>query len=98
VSDAFPKSITVEAVQAADAVVLLGDVTAPAIDPPAAADAEFPRPRIERWDVPDLENQPDEVVRAALDEIDIRVLKLLAELLSARRPVTEPTGSSARDR
>ena len=97
VSDAFPKAITAEAVQAADALVLIGGVTAPTIDPIAAADAEFPRPRIERWDVPDLENQPDEAVRAALDDLDVRVLVLLAEMLSARRPVTEPTGSSARD-
>jgi protein-tyrosine-phosphatase len=98
-SDAFPKAVTAEAVHAADALILLGDVSTPTIDPPAAGRADGPAPRIERWELelPHLEDQTDEVVSAALDDLDVRVLVLLAGLLSTRRLVTDSTGSSTAD-
>jgi arsenate reductase len=95
-SDAFPKAITTEALQTADALILVGDVAEPTIAPPAARRAEVPAPRIERWELPPLEDQTDEAVRAALEDLDVRVLALLSELLSAaRRPVTEPRPSAS---
>jgi hypothetical protein len=39
--------------------------------------------RVQHWDVPPLRDHPDDVIRRALDRLEIKVLSLLAELLFA---------------
>lgn len=38
---------------------------------------------MQHWDVPPLRDHPDDVIRRALDRLEIKVLSLLAELLFA---------------
>ncbi|MHA6630617.1 hypothetical protein ACU61A_34700 [Pseudonocardia sichuanensis] len=81
-SDEFPKAVTREALHVADAVIVLGDATPPAIGSPDGIEAGVARVRTGRWSLPELRDQPDDVIRAALDELDVHVLRLLADLLA----------------
>ncbi len=75
-SEEFPKPLTDEFVQAADAVITMGCGDACPI---------YPGKRYEDWDLDDPAGQDVEAVRAIRDEIDQRVQRLMAELL----PVAE---------
>lgn len=66
-----PKTWTDEMVQAADVVVTMGCGEACPV---------FPGTRYLDWEVQDPKDQPVEVVRAIVDDIDVRVRGLLAEL------------------
>jgi protein-tyrosine-phosphatase/DNA-binding transcriptional ArsR family regulator len=70
----FPKPLTDEVVQAADAVITMGCGDACPI---------FPGKRYLDWDLEDLAGKPVERVRAIRDDIDRRVQALLAELVPA---------------
>lgn len=76
-SDAFPKAVTDEALQTADVLVIVGDSVAPTLETAA--------PRVERWGLPRLDGDPADIARATLDDLDIRVLALLSEVLAAAR-------------
>ena len=71
-SDEFPKPLTDEVVQAADAVVTMGCGDACPI---------YPGKRYEDWVLDDPDGQDLETVRRIRDEIDGRVQKLISELL-----------------
>ncbi len=73
-SKEFPKPLTDEAVQAADAVVTMGCGDACPV---------YPGKRYLDWQVADPHGQPIEVVREIRDDIDRRVRALVAELLPA---------------
>lgn len=70
-SKEFPKPLTAEAVQAADVVITMG-----------CGDAcpYFPGKRYLDWQLDDPAGKPIDQVRPIRDEIDRRVLDLLAEL------------------
>jgi arsenate reductase len=70
----FPKPLTDEFVQAADAVITMGCGDACPI---------YPGKRYEDWELDDPAGQPVEVVRRIRDQIDARVQQLLAELVPA---------------
>lgn len=70
-ADAYPKPLTDEVVQAADAVVTMGCGDACPI---------HPGKRYLDWHLPDPEGRSLEEVRAIRDQIDARVTGLLAEL------------------
>ncbi|GAA4727479.1 arsenate reductase/protein-tyrosine-phosphatase family protein [Phytohabitans rumicis] len=72
--EAFPKPLTDDAVRGADVIVLLADVA-------VVAGSEVTG-QLLRWDVGALEGQPYEVLEAARDELDLRVLRLLADVLT----------------
>ena len=68
----FPKPLTNETAQAADVVVTMGcGDTCPI----------YPGKRYLDWDLPDPAGLPPDAVRPIVDDIDIRVQDLLAELL-----------------
>jgi arsenate reductase len=73
-SKEFPKPLTDEFVQAADAVITMGCGDACPI---------YPGKRYEDWELQDPAGQPVEVVRRIRDQIDARVQALLAELVPA---------------
>jgi arsenate reductase (thioredoxin) len=68
----FPKPLTDEVVRAADVVITMGCGDACPI---------YPGKRYEDWVVDDPEGQDLDAVRRIRDEIDVRVQKLVAELL-----------------
>ena len=71
VEDHVPTLLTVEGVQEADVVVTMGcGETCPV----------FPGKTYEDWQVEDPKGQPIEVVRAIVDDVEARVLDLLARL------------------
>ena len=70
---AFPKPLTDEAVRAADVVITMGCGDACPI---------YPGRRHEDWVLDDPAGQSIESVRVIRDEIDVRVQKLVAELLA----------------
>jgi arsenate reductase (thioredoxin) len=70
----FPKPLTDQAVEAADVVITMGCGDACPI---------YPGKRYEDWQLQDPAGQPVEVVRGIRDQIDRRVLRLLAELVPA---------------
>jgi len=70
----FPKPLTDEVVQAADAVITMGCGDACPI---------YPGKRYLDWDLDDPAGKPIEQVRAIRDQIDRRVQALLAELVPA---------------
>jgi protein-tyrosine-phosphatase len=72
-SKAFPKPVTDEAVRAADVVVTMGCGDACPV---------YPGTRYEDWVLEDPAGKSVEQVRPIRDEIDRRVLALLAELTS----------------
>jgi arsenate reductase len=72
-SEAFPKPLTDEVVRAADAVVTMGCGDACPV---------YPAKRYEDWEVEDPAERSIEDVRRIRDDIDVRVRKLLDELLS----------------
>lgn len=72
----FPKPLTHEFVQGADVVITMGCGDACPI---------FPGKRYEDWELDDPAGQGVEAVRVIRDEIDKRVLLLLAELLPAEQ-------------
>ena len=76
----FPKPLTDEAVQAADAVITMGCGDACPI---------YPGKRYLDWELDDPAGKPVEKVRAIRDEIDRRVQRLLGELVPA---ASEPAG------
>ena len=71
-SEAFPKPLTDEVVQAADVVVTMGCGDACPI---------FPGKRYEDWELDDPAGKDLETVRRIRDEIDQRVQRLVAELI-----------------
>jgi protein-tyrosine-phosphatase len=71
-SQEFPKPLTDEFVQAADAVITMGCGDACPI---------FPGKRYEDWELDDPAGQDVAAVRVIRDEIDQRVQRLMAELL-----------------
>jgi arsenate reductase (thioredoxin) len=72
-----PKLLTFEGVQEADVVVTMGcGETCPV----------FPGKRYEDWPLDDPKGQDVVTVRRIVDEIEVRVLALLAELQRARNP------------
>ena len=73
VSTEFPKPITDEVVRAADAVITMGCGDACPI---------YPGKRYEDWALDDPAGQDVDTVRRIRDEIDIRVQKLISELLA----------------
>ena len=85
-SDAFPKAVTREAVHVADVVVTLGESDSGITGLPSTAETDASLARILHWDLPSLTDQPDDFICAALVELDIRVLALHAEILSAAEP------------
>jgi arsenate reductase (thioredoxin) len=68
----FPKPLTDEAVRAADVVITMGCGDACPI---------FPGKRYEDWELEDPAGKDIEAVRRIRDEIDLRVERLVAELL-----------------
>jgi len=70
----FPKPLTDEVVQAADAVITMGCGDACPL---------YPGKRYEDWELDDPAGKPVEQVRAIRDELDRRVQALLAELVPA---------------
>lgn len=87
---AFPKPLTADALQAADVIVLLGGVPEPA-DLTDQSEAVAGR-QVRRWDVDDLAtNDSAAEVQGTRDDLDRRVLLLLADLLSAPRPAAPPS-------
>jgi arsenate reductase len=70
---AFPKPLTDEAVRAADVVITMGCGDACPV---------YPGRRYEDWVLDDPAGQSIESVRVIRDEIDLRVQKLVAELLA----------------
>ena len=74
ISKEFPKPMTDEVVQAADAVITMGCGDACPI---------YPGKRYEDWALDDPAGQDLDAVRAIRDEIDRRVQTLLRELLSS---------------
>ena len=75
-SEEFPKPLTDEFVQAADAVITMGCGDACPI---------FPGKRYEDWELDDPAGQHVAAVRVIRDQIDERVQRLMAELLPAER-------------
>jgi arsenate reductase len=73
-TQAFPKPLTTEAVQASDVVITMGCGDACPV---------FPGKRYLDWQLEDPAGQPVEAVRRIRDEIDHRVQGLVAELLAA---------------
>ena len=71
-SEEFPKPLTDEFVRDADVVITMGCGDACPI---------YPGKRYEDWDLDDPAGQDLETVRRIRDEIDVRVRKLIAELL-----------------
>ena len=70
-SEEFPKPLTDEVVQAADAVITMGCGDACPV---------YPGKRYEDWELDDPAGQPPEKVREIRDAIALRVELLLAEL------------------
>ncbi len=75
VADEFPKPLTDEFVEAADAVITMGCGDACPI---------YPGKRYEDWELADPDGQDLETVREIRDEIESRVERLLAEVLADR--------------
>ncbi|WUI00811.1 hypothetical protein OHR68_03055 [Spirillospora sp. NBC_00431] len=91
---AFPKPLTPDALQAADVIILLDDVPEPTdlADPVSQRRAVAGR-QVRRWDVDDLAacgSLTATAVQDARDDLDHRVLLLLADLLSPHRPSPPP--------
>jgi protein-tyrosine-phosphatase len=72
-SEAFPKPLTDEFVRAADAVVTMGCGDACPI---------YPGKKYEDWELEDPAGKDTGAVRRVRDEIDVRVQRLVAELLN----------------
>ena len=72
-SKEFPKALTDEVVQAADAVITMGCGDACPI---------YPGKRYEDWELEDPHGKDLETVRRIRDEIDGRIRELLAELVA----------------
>lgn len=84
-AEVFPKAVTREAVAVADVVITLGQANLdpePPTSPEPATDSQPSVRRVLHWDLPVLDGQPDDVIRAAIDGLDRRVLGLLVELLT----------------
>ncbi|MFB9925238.1 arsenate reductase ArsC [Amycolatopsis halotolerans] len=79
----FPQPLTAEGVRSADVVITMGCGDACPV---------FPGKRYLDWKLDDPAGLPVEQVRPIRDEIDRRVRALLAELVSASRPCTKPSG------
>jgi arsenate reductase (thioredoxin) len=75
-SEEFPKPLTDEFVQAADAVITMGCGDACPI---------FPGKRYEDWELDDPAGRDVAAVRVIRDQIDERVQRLMAELLPAEQ-------------
>ena len=73
-SAAYPKPLTDEVVRAADSVVTMGCGDACPV---------YPGKQYLDWELADPEGQPLEQVRAIRDEINTRVIALLADLIPA---------------
>jgi protein-tyrosine-phosphatase len=81
--DAFPKPLTDEVVRAADVVITMGCGDACPI---------YPGKRYEDWELDDPAGQDVAVVRRIRDEIDVRVQRLVGDLLP-----DAPVESTARE-
>jgi protein-tyrosine-phosphatase len=75
---AFPKPLTGDAVEGADLIVLLGIRAEPA----PGADRISGLEEAVRWSIPDLEDVGYQQLQLGRDELDRRVLRLLADVLS----------------
>lgn len=75
-SDAFPKTVTSEAIQVANLVITLSGAT---VD---TDHADLPDHQVQHWGLPNLAGAPDDAIRDVLNDLDRRVLKLLADLLA----------------
>ncbi len=73
-SKEFPKPLTDEVVKAADVVVTMGCGDACPL---------YPGKRYEDWELDDPAGQPIDTVRRIRDEIDVRVRRLVGELLGS---------------
>jgi protein-tyrosine-phosphatase len=73
-SQEFPKPLTDDFVRVADVVITMGCRDACPI---------YPGKRYEDWELQDPAGQPVEVVRRIRNDIDARVLQLVAELVPA---------------
>jgi arsenate reductase (thioredoxin) len=71
-SEAFPKPLTDEVVRAADVVITMGCGDACPI---------YPGKKYEDWELDDPAGQDLDTVRRIRDEIDVRVQRLISELL-----------------
>jgi arsenate reductase len=71
-SEAFPKPLTDEVVRAADVVITMGCGDACPI---------YPGRKYEDWQLDDPAGQDIETVRRIRDELDLRVQKLISELM-----------------
>ncbi len=80
VGDAFCKPVTDEATRAADRIVLIGPIP----DEAAVAVRDHGADRLLRWEVGDVDGADDGQIRAVRDELDRRVLRLLADLHGPR--------------
>jgi arsenate reductase (thioredoxin) len=72
ITEAFPKPLTDDVVNAADVIITMGCGDACPV---------LPGKRYEDWEVADPAGQPIEVVRAIRDDIQARVTTLLGEIL-----------------
>lgn len=75
-ADAFPKSVTSEAVQVADVIITLGEAALSAVG------VDLAERQVRHWDLPVLADQPDDAIRDVLVELDRHTLLLLADLLA----------------
>ncbi|WP_454850183.1 arsenate-mycothiol transferase ArsC [Promicromonospora soli] len=75
-ADAFPKSVTSEAIQVADLVITLGEVTL------EAGRVNLADHQVRHWDLPGVTDRSKDGVRGVLSDLDRRVLRLLADLLT----------------
>ena len=80
-SQEFPKPLTDEVVAAADAVITMGCGDACPI---------YPGKRYEDWELQDPAGESLETVRGIRDDLDVRVQKLIGELLPERRVEPAP--------
>lgn len=80
-TDSFPKSVTMEAVQVADVVITLGEASRDGAFAAIRVQATE-RQQVRHWDLPTLTDCPDDTIGDALGEIDRRTLMLLADLLA----------------
>ncbi len=81
----FPKPLTDEVVQAADAVITMGCGDACPI---------YPGKRYLDWELDDPAGKPVEQVRLIRDDLDLRVQALLAELVPDRPAGAQPTSGA----
>jgi ArsR family transcriptional regulator len=81
IAETFCKPVTEDAVRAADVVVLLGD-----LPPDLGVVVRLGGDRIQRWEVSRVADGSEEFLQMTRNELDRRVLRLLADVLTPDRP------------